>query len=221
MKDLIKNFLETSDERVKNPFIGAFILAWIACNWRPLSIFFFSNYTIEARINIIEEKYSNLYFNLYLPLLIALIYIIILPYIMWLIDELLQKSNTGRKRNLMFQQLEDYRGKQRLAIEESKLEDIKANYREKADLNKQIEKLRGQIDQRDSQIIEQKKEIKNLLESNSEFKQLIAESQNSQISKEKLMNTRVYIQNLKFQKYLGTFMILEGQLEKAMKFLTL
>ena len=182
MKDIIKNFLETSNERIKNPFIGAFILAWIACNWRPISVFIFSNYRIEARIDIIEKKYSDIFLNLYIPILIALIYIIVLPYIMWLIDEILQKSNSGRKRNLVFQQIEDYRGKQKLAVEESKLEDIKANYRDKADLNHQIEILREQIDQRDKQLSDYKKEIKILTESNLEFKKLIAESQSEQLS---------------------------------------
>ena len=131
MKEIIKNFLDTTNERIKNPFIGAFLISWIICNWKAISVFILSNYPIEAKIDIIQRNYSGLWNNLYLPIIIALIYIIILPYFMWLIEELIKKSNSGRKRNLVRQQVEDYVGKQELAIEESKLEDLKANFREK------------------------------------------------------------------------------------------
>lgn len=86
-------------------------------------------------------------------------YVLLLPYLMWAIDELVIKSSIGRKKNLTRQIILDYQEKQQIAIEESKLEDLKANYREKADLNNQINQLRNQLDERDNLINSQKNDI--------------------------------------------------------------
>ena len=146
MKELIKSFFESSRERIKNPLIGTFAISWVLINWKPIFILFLSDLTIEKRIHEIELNHTSLKYNLILPLIIALIYVIILPYLMWLIDELIKKSIKGRKGNIITQLILDVQGKQKLAIEENKLEDIKADYKDKAELNKQIEQLNKEIE---------------------------------------------------------------------------
>lgn len=179
MKEILKSFFEVSRDRIKNPLIGTFIISWIVINWRPIIILMFSTKPIENRINFIESLYSSFYTYFLIPFLIALIYVLILPYFMWAIDEIIRKSTIGRKKNLIKQQIFDYEGKQQLAVEESKLEDLKANYRDKADFNKQIEQLRSQLDEREEHIAIQSTELENFKNENNELKKLISEKNNN------------------------------------------
>tara|TARA_B110000240_G_scaffold16777_1_gene17120 strand:+ start:333 stop:1151 length:819 start_codon:yes stop_codon:yes gene_type:complete len=183
MKEIFKSFFEVTKERIKNPIIGTFMISWILINWRPIFIAIFSNKSIVERIELIELNYSSVHSYLTIPLVIAFVYVIILPYLMWGIDELMQKSTTGRKKNLTKQIIIDYNGKQQIAIEESKLEDKKASYRDKADFNKQIEQLRNQLDERD-------KELKEIQEENINLKVVANNSSDSEV--ENLLNNHTY-----------------------------
>src|SRR5690606_29133259 len=119
MKEIIKSFFETSRDRIKNPLIGTFIISWIAINWRPITILLFSVETVENRIDYIETTYTSFYTYFLIPFGIALVYVLILPYFMWAVDEVIRKSTIGRKKNVLKQQIFDYEGKQELAVEES------------------------------------------------------------------------------------------------------
>lgn len=159
MKELLKTFFETSKERIKNPFIGAFIFSWIAINWKPVLLLIFSTKTIEGKITYIEINYSLVLNTLILPAMIAISYIAVLPYLMWFLDSISLKAIYGRKTNMVQLQLNDIKAKQDLAEEESNLENIKADYREKADLNKKIERLNTLIEDQREQIKELNEEI--------------------------------------------------------------
>lgn len=178
MKEILKSFFETSRERIKNPLIGTFLISWAAINWKPITVLLFSNQSIENKIDYIESCYSNFSTYFLSPFLIALIYVIILPYFMWAVDEIIRKSTIGRKRNLIKQKIFDYEGKQKIAIEDSKLEDLKASYRDKADFNKQIEQLRNQIDEREEHLKELSTELQNVHSENQDLKKLISDSDN-------------------------------------------
>lgn len=152
MRELLNTFLDTTKERIKNPFIGAFIFSFVAFNWKPIFVILFASQTIQEKIKIVESEYTGLLYNLWLPILFALFYVLILPYIMWLFDRIASKAVVGRKENVVEQQLFDLRSKQRLAEQESRLEDIRASFRETADLNKKIDVLSSQIEERDKTI---------------------------------------------------------------------
>ncbi|UOB18671.1 coiled-coil domain-containing protein [Abyssalbus ytuae] len=152
MREILNTFLDTTRERIKNPFIGAFIFSFVAFNWKPIFIILFASKTIQEKIKIVESEYTGLLYNLWLPILFALFYVLILPYIMWLFDRISSKAVVGRKENVVEQQLFDLRSKQRLAEQESRLEDIRASFRETADLNKKIDVLSTQIEERDKTI---------------------------------------------------------------------
>ncbi len=172
--------METSKERVKNPFIGTYFLSFLIINWKPILFLLFSKLNIEEKLTIIDEKYTSLTYNLLFPLGIALIYTIVFPYFMWLIEEINKKSVNGRKNNQTEQLFIDIKNKQNLAIEESKLEDIKANYREKSDLNSKIEKLKNINSDYQEIINSQKSEISKLSDENSNLKGFL----NNGLSKE-------------------------------------
>ncbi len=121
------------------------------------------------------SNYSSVYNYLIVPLVVALIYVIILPYFMWAVDELVRKSTIGRKKNVLKQIIFDYEGKQEIAIEESKLEDLKASYRDKADFNNQLEQLRTQLDEREESLKKQLEQIDNLKQENNSLKDLVSD----------------------------------------------
>ncbi|MCJ8498647.1 hypothetical protein MVI27_10280 [Chryseobacterium salipaludis] len=195
MTEIFTTIFKTSEERIKNPFIGTFILSFIAINWKPIMILFFYNKLIEQKIDFISENYSNEWNLLYFPLIIALFYSLLLPYIMWLFDTTTFQALKGRNTNLYNSKIIDIEGKKRIAEQEIELEDIKANYKEKADLNKKISTLEALNSQKDLQIDNLKKSV---VESNNQNQQyqneirdrelrideLIEDSRNSKILKE-------------------------------------
>ena len=184
MKELIKSFFESSNERIKNPLIGTFAISWILINWKPVIILLFSKQTIQNKIKEIELNHTSLEYNLIFPILIALFYIILLPYLMWLIDELIKKSTKGRKKNIINQLIIDVKGKQELAIEENQLEDIKADYKEKAELNSQIGELKKDVESKNNVIESQRIGLNTLNTDYAELKALLKESNKT----EKLSN---------------------------------
>jgi hypothetical protein len=141
MRNIINAFLDSSKDRLKNPFIGAFIFAWIGINWRTIITLLFSENNIAERIEKIETDYSSLWLTLFAPLIIAVFYIVVIPYIMWLFDTFSNLALRNRKENLFNHRMHDIEGRKKMAIGESEIEEIKSNYREKADLNKKMEQL--------------------------------------------------------------------------------
>ncbi|MTH14477.1 hypothetical protein [Flavobacterium sp. LC2016-01] len=83
--DLIKEFIETSKERLKSPFSGAFLWSFGIYNWRPFFLLMFSDASMEDKIVVINHEYCKPGAILW-PIGLALFYIVILPFIMWLID---------------------------------------------------------------------------------------------------------------------------------------
>lgn len=194
MKEILKSFFESSKDRIKNPLIGTFIISWIAINWRPITVLLFSDKNVENRINYIENNYTTVGTYFLIPFGIALIYVIVLPYFMWAVDELVRKSTIGRKKNLIKQQVFDYEGKQEIAIQESKLEDLKASYRDKADFNKQIEQLRNQLDEREEYLKSQSMELETLKKENEELKKLISDSSKNKQNTQNSIYENQYIE---------------------------
>ncbi|TLX71686.1 hypothetical protein E9993_20190 [Labilibacter sediminis] len=157
MLNLFKTLLETSKERLKSPLISSFLLAFIAINWRPLMILLYSKKDIEGKIDLIDKGYSNWLCYFGWPLGIALFYILLLPYLSWFFDWVVEKSTSERRKIKNNQTLEELQGKEEIVVAEYKLEQAKANYAESADLNKKIDGFKKDIENKD-------KEIKKLIE---------------------------------------------------------
>ena len=79
MKDLLKDFLETSRDRIKTPITGSFALAFILWNWRPILILLLSDNSIEDRIKYINKNDCNVE-ALLIPLAIAVGYVTLVLY---------------------------------------------------------------------------------------------------------------------------------------------
>lgn len=143
MTDIIKSIIDTAKERIKNPFIGTFIFAWLVFNWRPISVFLFSKHRMETRISRINIEYTDIYNFIVWPLLLAIVYMILIPSISLAFDWIMKKIHFKRKDFKNDYVIKDIELKTDTAIEEAKLEDAKANHKEKFDLNKQISDLKS------------------------------------------------------------------------------
>lgn len=141
MKEFINNFFQVSNERLKNPLLFSFLFSWIAFNWRPIFTLFLSDKIIEDRITYVTENFSQIEYNLYFPLLFSLGYVILLPYFTWIVEILARFAKSGRKENLVNEQLADLKNKQKIAKAEYRYEQEKAGNVEISELNTKIEEL--------------------------------------------------------------------------------
>lgn len=141
MKDIIKSLFEASNERIKSPFVGSFIFAWVAFNWKPIVYLFSSKDSIEDRIQIITQSYESYKSGLVYPLLFVLFYMVVLPYIMWGLEELYTRAKVERLENKLLLDIQIIKNRQAVTKENIALEDIKAEYKEVKELNIKIEQL--------------------------------------------------------------------------------
>ncbi|EOT5958649.1 hypothetical protein ACK6GM_002363 [Escherichia coli] len=58
IRDIYASFRQTSLERVKSPFLGAFVFSWVGFNWQMLAILFFSTKDIEKRLVDINDSFG-------------------------------------------------------------------------------------------------------------------------------------------------------------------
>ncbi|MBH1918612.1 hypothetical protein [Serratia surfactantfaciens] len=78
IKDILSAFRQSSIERIKNPFVGAFVFSWLGFNWQVLAIILFSKKDVIERVDYIKEHYDVGHFIL-APALTTIVICIILP----------------------------------------------------------------------------------------------------------------------------------------------
>jgi hypothetical protein len=141
MKEFLQNIFKSTEERIKNPFIGAFMTSWILFNWKPILFVIFSSKIIEDKINFIDENFVATNHLLWYPLCAAIFYVLVLPYISLLFDILLKYSLLKRNDIVVNKQKQNIENQKQLAIEEIKLEEAKTDFRERNTHNKLVEEL--------------------------------------------------------------------------------
>lgn len=152
IKEFIISFFESAKDRLKNPVIGAFIMAWFAVNWRFIAILLFSSKSIEQKIEFIELNYFDIKLNLWIPLAFAVFYVLILPYIMALFDWLSQKGISARKLILKNQRITDIQHRQEIAAEEWQLDKIRQGSPDISGLKDKIIELEASNKEKDEVI---------------------------------------------------------------------
>ena len=153
MKEFIQSLFETSNERIKNPFIGSYITAFIVYNWRPLFLLIFSEANIEDKIVVINHEYCAKEAILW-PLAIALFYILILPYINLLFDYVLSFSNTKKDERKRDSILNNLKNKKAEAKYEREIAEERAGTREVKELQDKIETLEKENELKTREITE-------------------------------------------------------------------
>ena len=170
MKDLLQSIFKATEDRIKNPFIGAFFSSWIIFNWKPVFLMIFSSKNIEGKIKFIDENFTSTNNLLIFPLITAVFYVLILPYLSLLFDILLKYSLLKRNDIIINKQKQNIENQKQLAIEEIKLEEAKTEFRERNIHNKLVEDLQKRNNELDNEIQREKERNRSIIdELKSEF----------------------------------------------------
>lgn len=92
LKGLGSSVRDHVDERLKSPFGGAFVLAWLVVNWKSLLTLVFSEGTIERRLEVFSTSvdiYSAAIHPVWLAVVIAILFYILSAFFI-VISELYQ-----------------------------------------------------------------------------------------------------------------------------------
>ncbi len=174
MKEFINNLFQTSSERIKNPLIYSFIFSSFFFNWKTILTLLFSSKNIEDRIEYVSICYIDTDKSLYYPLYFSLFYVIVLPYLMWLFEKIVEKAKTGRKENLYSEQILEFKGKKMIAKAEREYEEEKAGNVELSDLNNRILELQTENDDRKKQVDVLKIDLNELRKEKNKLEQFIS-----------------------------------------------
>jgi hypothetical protein len=179
MKDLLLSFFEATKDRVKSPFIGTFIISLLAYNWRPILVILKSKKQVEDVLIDLHALYFSDGSAILFPLLVSVFYVVGLPYLMWLFDFAASTAVIGRKKSQAQVRLSDIISRQSLAEEEAKLENLLADIRVKADLNRKIKTIEKQLEANEA-------DSQKLRDDNSRMKEIIEEYNRDTLSEVKI-----------------------------------
>lgn len=93
IRDILASFRQASLERVRIPFLGAFVFSWLGFNWPMLAIVFFSKREIEKRLVYIGDNFGIESFIIG-PLCTSALIALLLPQINKLVTRIQDKPNT-------------------------------------------------------------------------------------------------------------------------------
>lgn len=181
IKELFQSIFDSSNERIKNPFIGSYITAFILYNWRAIFLLVFSNATIEDKIVVINHEYCTLSAILW-PLSIAFFYILILPYLNLIFDALLSYSNSKKNIRLKASVISKLEQKKAEAKYEREIAEERAGTSEISELKNQIERLNSEnekLSQQNKESFDRYNEALKIKEnSEKELSKALVESEN-------------------------------------------
>ncbi|KQC33413.1 hypothetical protein AAU57_08860 [Nonlabens sp. YIK11] len=193
MSEIINNVIDTAKERLKNPFLGAFILSWIAFNWKAISYFILSDEIIGERMETIEAEYVNWVSGLVFPILFAVFYLLGLPLLMLGIDLLSKWGLEKRKDHQNDLKISDFKRLTLVAKEEFLLEQEKAGYRDTKTLNAKIELLTNQLREKEELVGQLNRRISVLEDFGNEG---IVHTNNLERIYQEFLNNQKYVRGL-------------------------
>ncbi|EFT2846267.1 hypothetical protein HVL56_000771 [Escherichia coli] len=166
IRDIYSSFRQTSLERVKSPFLGAFVFSWVGFNWQMLAILFFSTKGIEERLKLINK---SLDIGDYLlgPICTTALIVTLLPQINKFITWMQDKPNSDTVEMSLASKIRIAELQQSLAESEArkKLADKKEErFIEEGiySLKEEFEKTKGDLSQRNEDAKMLQEEIRKL-----------------------------------------------------------
>ena len=139
MKEVLEAMFKSSKERIRNPLIFSFIISWIIYNWNWILIMFYSNLTIEEKIDTVKPI-DGIFMSpgFWWPLLFAFGYIFFLSYLFLAVDILTYHSNDKRKKAASVRRVQELNHSLEVVDKEVELEKRKTEFKEVSRLNEQI-----------------------------------------------------------------------------------
>lgn len=84
----LKSLIEASEDRVRSPWFGSVLIAWMCINWKMLAILFFSKTTVEQKLTVVVESHYSIELWIVYPLLVAALFTLISPVISFAVFQL-------------------------------------------------------------------------------------------------------------------------------------
>lgn len=183
IKEIFSSFRRNSLERIKSPFLGAFVFSWLSFNWQLVAVLSLSKENILTRINYINENFG-IETLLIGPTFTTLLICILLPTANKFIT-IMQKSTNHDTNILILQSRIDIAEKQ-LEIADYEAKKKLSEEREKKNIEADINSIISTRDQyifnfKEAQktIYTQKKDNDNLISNEIKANAKISELQNS------------------------------------------
>lgn len=150
-KSAVKEVFAAANQRLKHPFFGTYILAFIPSNWKFLLFMVLSDLPIAERIKQSEGYYNWMTIFLF-PFLISILYTIGHHFIMWFIENLVKTATSGRKKTMQVLLNEDWDDRIDIAKKEYEYEQARAGAASTKTLNDEIENLKKQLSDSNKQV---------------------------------------------------------------------
>lgn len=174
IRDIYASFRQTSLERIKSPFLGAFVFSWIGFNWQMLAIIFFSKKEIEQRLEIVNKSF-DISSYLFAPICTTALIVIILPQINKFITRIQDKPNSDTVELSLASKIRIAELQQSLA--ESEARKKLADKKEERYIEEGIHAIKKGHDKAKNTITEQEGEITKLLHINNELQGQLAKAE--------------------------------------------
>ena len=187
IRDIYTSFRQTSIERVKSPYLGAFVFSWIGFNWQMLAILLLSKKAVEDRIELINKNFD---IGDYLlgPIITAGLIVIILPQLNKLITKIQDKPNIETITLSLNSKIEIAELQQALA--ESEARKKLAEKKEERFIEDGIHAIKKELDATRKAFSEQREEMKTSISSSNQLKGELANA-NSQLRVEHESNAEI------------------------------
>lgn len=190
IRDIYASFRQTSLERIKSPFLGAFVFSWLGFNWQMLAIIFFSKKEIEQRLEMINKSF-DIGSYLFAPICTTALIVIILPQINKFITRIQDKPNSDTVELSLASKIRIAELQQSLA--ESEARKKLADKKEERFIEEGIHAIKNRLEKAKATNKEQENEITKLLKITNdlqgdlakvESKLFVEQESKSQIQKE-------------------------------------
>ncbi|MEN4520285.1 hypothetical protein [Pantoea agglomerans] len=158
-KDILSAFRQNSLERIKSPFLGAFVFSWLGFNWQMLAVLILSKQNIIGRLEYINKIYSVKDYIL-APIFTTALICILLPLINKSVTKLQKKTNHETNQLILQSKID-------IAEEQLKIADIEAQKRLAEEREKK--NIESNIDSILKECASLRLECENLKQDNHEF----------------------------------------------------
>lgn len=172
--DFLNNIWETSKERIKTPITGAYSLAFILYNWRPILFLLFSDKSIEAKIEHINATYCH-WPALLWPLGIALFYVVGVPYVMMIIEKGSKLASKNRKQFKADETVDELEHQITIATKQYTIDLIKNGSKEQEELHIQIKNLQTQNESLTQQLKSSDKNLQDITDKSQQLEASLSE----------------------------------------------
>lgn len=201
--EFFKSISDASKERIINPVLGTFALSFVAFNWQAFMAILLSTKEIEEVFKDIQD-YSSTNTTLWVPIAFTIFFNLAIPYIMMAFDNLTSFAIDKRNDFLHHRRIKELNQEVSRAEKKVELEDARANYTEKAELNNEIQKLNSDLNDKESALKKIQKEVEAIQETynsisdaNEDFKMSNEELQKQLSTTEKKYSSLTSENNIK------------------------